>query len=98
MNDRLQSLDNIQVTLSTMMKRRKGLCEEPTVSSVTMETLRRFAHMWASLVEGGVTMISVYGLLITKRLLGTSLRVMIHKSGGLHGLLKVQQRPPDSVH
>ena len=54
--------------------------------------------MWASLVEGGVMMISVYGLLITKRLLGTSLRVMIHKSGGLHGLLKVQQRPPDSVH
>ena len=68
------------------------------VNSVTMEALRKFAHMWASLVEGGVMMISVYGLLIMKRLPGTSLRVMIHKSGGLHGLLKVQQRPHDSVH
>ena len=72
------------------MKRRKGLHKEPTVSSVTMEALRGFAHMWASLVEGGVMMISVNGLLIMKRLLRTSLRVMIHMSGGLHGLLKAQ--------
>ena len=80
------------------MKRRKGLYEEPTVSSVTMEALRRFSHMWASLVEGGVMMISVYGLLIMKRLLGTLSGVTIHMLGGLHDFLKVQQRPPDSVH
>ena len=43
-------------------------------------------------------MISVYGLLILKRLLGTLPRVMIHMSGGFHGLLRAQQRPPGSVH
>ena len=43
-------------------------------------------------------MISVYGLLIMKRLLGTLPGVTIHMLGGLHGLLKAQQRPPDSVH
>ena len=44
--------------------------------------------MWASLVERRVMMISVYGLLILKRLLGTLPGVMIHVSGGFHGLLR----------
>ena len=54
--------------------------------------------MWASLVEGGMMMISVYSLMIMKRLLGTLPGVMIHMSGDLHDLLKAQQRPPGNAH
>ena len=48
-----------------MTKRIKGHNEE-SCGWFNHQDLKRFAHVWENLVEGGVMTISVYGLMIVR--------------------------------